>query len=127
MGFPSPAADFAEDKLSLDRLCNTGAPGVFLFRSDTHSFREAIKPGAKLIVNLGAQSVDGSLVLCVVESEFRLQRLPLCPNPHLEGLDNPESKLPLPRSDEEATKIRGVATPIVNYARTSEFDDMPVI
>lgn len=127
MGFPSPAADYAEDKLSLDQLCNTGAPGVFLFLSDTHSFREAIKPGALLIVNFGAQPVDGSLVLCVVESEFRLQRLRLYPNAHLEMLDNPERKLPLPGNDEEGTEIRGVVTHIVNDARTGEFDDRPVM
>ena len=52
MGFPSPATDYQENRLSLDQHCNTGAPGVFFFRSDTYSFREGIKPGALLIVDL---------------------------------------------------------------------------
>ncbi len=36
MGFPSPATDYQENRLSLDQHCNTGAPGVFFFRSDTY-------------------------------------------------------------------------------------------
>lgn len=67
MGFPSPATDYQENRLSLDQHCNTGAPGVFFFRSDTYSFREGIKPGALLIVDFGGTPVDGSLVLCVLE------------------------------------------------------------
>ena len=55
--------DYQENRLSLDQHCNTGAPGVFFFRSDTYSFREGIKPGALLIVDFGGTPVDGSLVL----------------------------------------------------------------
>ncbi|VCV70880.1 hypothetical protein BANRA_05082 [Escherichia coli] len=29
MGFPSPATDYQENRLSLDQHCNTGAPGFF--------------------------------------------------------------------------------------------------
>ncbi|EPM7891949.1 S24 family peptidase [Escherichia coli] len=79
MGFPSPATDYQENRLSLDQHCNTGAPGVFFFRSDTYSFREGIKPGALLIVDFGGTPVDGSLVLCVLEQEFRIMRLRLHP------------------------------------------------
>lgn len=41
MGFPSPATDYQENRLSLDQHCNTGAPGVFFFRSDTHIVTDA--------------------------------------------------------------------------------------
>lgn len=61
MGFPSPATDYQENRLSLDQHCNTGAPGVFFFRSDTYSFREGIKPGALLIVDFGGTPVDGGV------------------------------------------------------------------
>lgn len=46
MGFPYPAADYTEERLSLDRICNTGDLGVYLIRSETHSFREGIRLGA---------------------------------------------------------------------------------
>ncbi|WP_342761335.1 S24 family peptidase [Klebsiella pneumoniae] len=87
MGFPSPATDYQENRLSLDQHCNTGAPGVFFFRSDTYSFREGIKPGALLIVDFGGTPVDGSLVLCVLEQEFRIMRLRLHPKRCLQELD----------------------------------------
>lgn len=53
MGFPSPAMDYQESRLSLDSYCKTGRPGVFLFRSDCTSFREGIRQGSLLIVDFG--------------------------------------------------------------------------
>lgn len=44
---------------------------MFLFRSDCTSFREGIRPGLLLIVEFGARPVDGSLLLCILEDEFR--------------------------------------------------------
>lgn len=92
MGFPSPATDYQENRLSLDQHCNTGAPGVFFFRSDTYSFREGIKPGALLIVDFGGTPVDGSLVLCVLEQEFRIRGL------GSNGTKNQRKSLPSPFS-----------------------------
>jgi DNA polymerase V len=118
MGFPSPARDYEESRISLDQLCRTGTPGVFMFSSNTHSFREGIKPGALLIVDFGAIPVDGSLVLCVIEQEFRLQRLRLFPAPRLQELDQPELIRHVPDMDDEnGIEIRGVVTHIVNDAR----------
>ncbi len=59
MGFPSPATDYQENRLSLDQHCNTGAPEYSFFRSDTYSFREGIKPGALLIVDFGGTPLTG--------------------------------------------------------------------
>ncbi|EAV4637738.1 sOS mutagenesis and repair protein UmuD [Salmonella enterica] len=127
MGFASPAADYTETRLSLDNLCKTHAPGVFIIRSETHSVREGIKPGALLIVDYGAQPVDGSLVLCVMENVFRIKRLRLYPAAQLQDLDRPGRSHVLPRNDEDGIEIRGVVTHIVNDARTGEFDNLPVI
>lgn len=127
MGFPSPAIDYQENKLSLDQHCNTGAAGVFLFRSDTHSFREGIKPGALLITDFDATPVDGSLVFCIVEEQFRIMRLRLYPDRLLQELDRLEKARPLPEHDEDGIEIRGVITHIVNDARRGEFLDLAVL
>lgn len=127
MGPPSSAADYTEARLSLDALSKTHAPGVYLFRSNTHSFREGIKPDALLIVDCCARPVDGSLVLCVLEDEFRIQRLRLYPGAHIEELDNPDKKRKLPAGDEEGIEIKGVVTHIVNDAQTEVFDVRPVM
>ena len=100
---------------------------MFLFRSDTHSFREGIKPGALLITDFGATPVDGSLVLCIVEEQFRIMRLRLNPDRFLQELDRLEKVRPFPEHDEDVIEIRGVITHIVNDARTGEFLDLPVI
>ncbi|AOM98194.1 MULTISPECIES: HumD family translesion DNA polymerase [Enterobacteriaceae] len=126
MGFPSPATDYQENRLSLDQHCNTGAPGVFFFRSDTYSFREGIKPGALLIVDFGGTPVDGSLVLCVLEQEFRIMRLRLHPKRCLQELDKLDNFRAIPDDDEDGLEVRGVITHIVTDARTGEFHEMPV-
>lgn len=125
MGFPSPAADYLEHRLSLDHHCNTNNPGVYLFRSSTTSFREGIKSGALLIVDFGATPVDGSIVVCTIEGEFRLMRLRLHPTPYLQHLDRLEQAYAL--SDGNDYEIRGVITHILIDARTGEFDESPVI
>ncbi|MEX4826696.1 sOS mutagenesis and repair protein UmuD, partial [Klebsiella pneumoniae] len=106
MGFPSPATDYQENRLSLDQHCNTGAPGVFFFRSDTYSFREGIKPGALLIVDFGGTPVDGSLVLCVLEQEFRIMRLRLHPKRCLQELDKLDNFRAIPDDDEDGLEVR---------------------
>ncbi|KDI11860.1 hypothetical protein AE73_05399 [Klebsiella pneumoniae CHS 17] len=106
MGFPSPATDYQENRLSLDQHCNTGAPGVFFFRSDTYSFREGIKPGALLIVDFGGTPVDGSLVLCVLEQEFRIMRLRLHPKRCLQELDKLDNFRAIPDDDEDGSARR---------------------
>lgn len=118
--------DYQENRLSLDQHCNTGAPGVFFFRSDTYSFREGIKPGALLIVDFGGTPVDGSLVLCVLEQEFRIMRLRLHPKRCLQELDKLDNFRAIPDDDEDGLEVRGVITHIVTDARTGEFHEMPV-
>ena len=125
MGFPSPAMDYQESRLSLDSYCKTGRPGVFLFRSDCTSFREGIRQGSLLIVDFGGKPVDGSLMLCVLEEQIRLMRLRLrlrlYPKRCLQELDKLDSIRELPEDDEDELEIRGVITHIVTDARTGEF------
>lgn len=99
---------------------------MFLFRSDCISFREGIRQDSLLIVDFGARPVDGSLVLCVLEDEFRIMRLRLHPTRYLQELDRPENVRALPDNEDEGIEIWGVVTHIVTDARTGEFDDRPV-
>nr|WP_172693826.1 sOS mutagenesis and repair protein UmuD [Klebsiella pneumoniae] len=91
-----------------------------------YSFREGIKPGALLIVDFGGTPVDGSLVLCVLEQEFRIMRLRLHPKRCLQELDKLDNFRAIPDDDEDGLEVRGVITHIVTDARTGEFHEMPV-
>ncbi|RXX52237.1 sOS mutagenesis and repair protein UmuD, partial [Enterobacter cloacae] len=71
----------------------------FFFRIDTYSFLEGIKPCALLIVDFGGTSVDRSLVLCVLEQEFRIMRLRLHPNQCLQELDRLDNIRVIPDDD----------------------------
>lgn len=126
MGFPSPAQDYVEDRLSIDTLAQLHRPSVYLMRHSVASWREGIKSGALLVVDMGAKPCDGSLVVCVIAGQFRLKRLRLFPRPHLQHLDRLNEVIQLD-DQTDPPEIRGVITHIVNDARTGEFDDCPVM
>ena len=126
--FPSPAADYREDAISLDREFVKKPSATFFLRQTETSWREGIKKGALLIMDTSLKPVDGSLVICHLNGKIRLLRLRLLPRVHLEELDRPEQKTYITDDDcEERVVIKGVVTYIVNDARTGEFDDCPVM
>nr|WP_249942147.1 S24 family peptidase [Escherichia coli] len=95
---------------------------MFYFRSGVTSLREGIKSGALLVVDCGATAVDGSIVICIIQGEFRLQRLRKHPAPCLQHLDRTDKNY-----DIEGVEIKGVVTHIINDARSGEFDDCLVV
>jgi len=129
MGFPSPATDYIEQRVSLDEVCCTQKASTYLFRTDFTSWREGIKKEALVIVDYSLLPVDGSLVVCVVDGIFRTKRYRTHPRPVLEDLDYPDRKTILPDDDEFTSdiSIRGVVTFVLNDARSGEFDDCPVM
>jgi len=74
MGFPSPAKDFEEQSLSLDQLCNTRAPSVYLMRYVQGSQREYIKPNSYLVIDSAAKPTSGSLIVAAIDGEFVVRR-----------------------------------------------------
>ncbi|MDM6728498.1 S24 family peptidase [Citrobacter braakii] len=126
MGFPSPAADFAETRISLDeRLISRPSATYFMRAGNTH-FREGILEGALLVVDASLPPCDGSLLVCAIEGEFRIKRYRSYPKPHLINLENGKRES-LPDDDGVSRPVFGVITYIINDARTAEFDDCPVL
>lgn len=130
MGFPSPAADFAEQRISLDdRLISKPAATYFMRAANSH-FREGVLQGALLVVDSSLSPCDGSLLVCAIEGEFRIKRYRLHPKPHLINLDNGRrEELPIDEDDGHSPTraVFGVITYIINDARSGEFDDCPVM
>ena len=90
MGFPSPAKDFEEQSLSLDQLCNTRAPSVYLMRYAEGSQREYIKPNSYLVIDSAVKPTSGSLIVATVDGEFVVRRYVMAGGVvRLEQLDTP--------------------------------------
>ncbi len=130
MGFPSPAADYVEARVSPDQVCRWGGnPAHYMVRANNTSWREGIKQDAFLIIDKSRSPVDGSLVVAIDSGEFEVKRLKLFPTACLESLDNPDEVRLIEWGDLEGeeTMIWGVVTFIINDATTGEFDDCPVM
>ncbi|EFH2757148.1 HumD family translesion DNA polymerase [Escherichia coli] len=129
MGFPSPAADFAETRISLDEKLIAKPSATYFMRAACSHFREGILQGALLVIDSSLSPCDGSLLICAIEGEFRIKRYRMHPMPHLINLENGRRE-ELPADEEGYTtssSVFGVITYIINDARTAEFDDCPVM
>ena len=129
MGFPSPDADFAETRITLDqRLIHKPAATYFMLAGET-IYRCGIMKDALLVVDASLIPCDGSLLVCESEGIIKVKRYRTHPQPHLENVSNGR-KEKLPGHDDNSTEARpifGVITYIINDARSGEFDDCPVM
>ncbi|WP_458256324.1 HumD family translesion DNA polymerase [Citrobacter portucalensis] len=137
MGFPSPAADYVETRISLDQQLISQPAATYFMRASRSHFREGIIQGALLVVDASLSPCDGSLLICAIDGEFRIKRYRTHPQPHLVNLENGRTgerengrREALPVDDDgysSAPAIFGVITYIINDARNAEFDDCPVM
>ncbi|MFB4633523.1 HumD family translesion DNA polymerase [Enterobacter kobei] len=129
MGFHSPATDYVEQRISLDKRIITRPAATYFIRAGATHYREGIMNGALLVVDASLNPCDGSLLICRMDGEFRIMRYRTHPQPCLENPENGRRE-PLPSKDEVSDTSRpifGVITYIINDARSGEFDDCPVM
>lgn len=129
MGFPSPAQDYVEERISLDKRMILRPAATYFMRAGATHYREGILQGAMLVVDASLTPCDGSLLVCSDGGEFRIKRYRAYPQPHLENLENGKREV-LPGRDDVTDTSRpvfGVITYIINDARSGEFDDSPVM
>jgi len=93
MGFPSPAKDYKEQSLSLDQLCNTRVPSVYLMRYASGSQKEFIKPNSVLVINSSVTLSNGALIVVSIDEEFTVRRYVMVGGTvRLENLDEPSKE-----------------------------------
>ncbi|AXX02800.1 LexA family transcriptional regulator [Cronobacter sakazakii] len=127
MGYPNPAADYVENRLSLDdRLIHKPAATYYMKASET-IYRCGIMKDALLVLYMSATPCDGSIVVCAYEGELVLRRLKLISRRCLQDIDHPNFTWPLPVEDDDTKQVYGVVTYVINDARGGEFDDSPVM
>lgn len=75
-GFPSPADDYLEDALDLNRYLISDAPATFMVRVRGDSMIGAgIGEGDILVVDRGRTPQHDQIVLAVIDGEFTVKRL----------------------------------------------------
>ena len=75
-GFPSPAADYIEGRLSLDEHLIEHPAATFFVRVDGNSMTGfGIHDGDLLVVDRASTAVDRSVVIAVVEGDFTVKQL----------------------------------------------------
>lgn len=119
MGFASPAMDYIESSISLDRQLIQHPTATYFMRADATYLRAGIISGALLVVDAAAVACDGSIIVCAIAGEHVLRRLRLYPRRGVESLDNGRFE-----NLTEDADFFGVITYIINDARSGEFVEM---
>jgi DNA polymerase V len=80
-GFPSPAADYFEARLSLDEHLIEHREATFFVRVQGHSMTGfGIHDGDLLVVDRALDPADRSVVIAVVDGQFAVKQLCLLPD-----------------------------------------------
>jgi DNA polymerase V len=75
-GFPSPAADFEEDKISLDQMVVKHKEATFYARVKGSSMTEAgINDGDILVIDRSLEPHDNKVAICYIDGEFTVKRI----------------------------------------------------
>lgn len=75
-GFPSPAADFLDDAIDLNKYLIKNPSSTFLAFTDGVSMTDAgIADKDLLIIDKSLEPTDGKIAVCIIEGEFVLKRL----------------------------------------------------
>lgn len=74
-GFPSPAEDYVEGSIDLNRDLVKHPLSTFYVRVDGDSMLPSIQPDALLVVDRMAETRDGHIVLARIGSAFLVKRL----------------------------------------------------
>lgn len=75
-GFPSPADDYSESRLDLNKQLITNESATFYARVRGDSMTLAgISDGDLLIIDRSKTPANGSIVVCLIDGEFTVKRL----------------------------------------------------
>ena len=109
-GFPSPAEDYLEARIDLNKELIINKSATFYARVKGESMNLAgISDGDLLIIDKSKTPVSGSIVVCLIDGEFTLKRLEKQGNIFYLMPENPDYK-PIKIKPENDVTIWGVVT-----------------
>lgn len=75
-GFPSPADDFKEMRISLDKALVKNEDATFYARVSGNSMIDAnIEDGDLLVIDRSIENRNGKIAVCMIDGEFTIKRL----------------------------------------------------
>ncbi|HFK5645959.1 TPA: translesion error-prone DNA polymerase V autoproteolytic subunit [Enterobacter ludwigii] len=114
-GFPSPAADYVEQRIDLNELLVAHPSSTYFVKAAGDSMIEAgISDGDLLVVDSSRTAEHGDIVIAAVEGEFTVKRLQLRPTVQLIPMNSACS--PIVVGCEDTLDVFGVVTFIVKSA-----------
>ena len=113
-GFPSPALDFEEGSIDLNKYLIDKPLATYYGRVQGESMKDAgINDGDLLIIDKSIEPADGKIAVCYIDNEFTLKRLKVTK----QGVWlMPENKKypPIKVEEHNSLTIWGVVTYIIN-------------
>ena len=75
-GFPSPAADFEENKISLDKIVVKNKETTFYAKASGNSMIGAgIDDGDILVIDRSLEPTNNKIAVCFIDGEFTVKRI----------------------------------------------------
>ena len=111
-GFPSPAQDYVEQRIDLNKLIVQHPSSTYFLRVSGESMTGAgINDGDMLVVDSALRASHGDIVVASVEGEFTVKRLQLqrC----LQLMPMNRQFKPIAISTEDALEVFGVVTYVI--------------
>ncbi|EEY9278676.1 TPA: translesion error-prone DNA polymerase V autoproteolytic subunit [Escherichia coli] len=115
-GFPSPAADYVEQRIDLNQLLIQHPSATYFVKASGDSMIDGgISDGDLLIVDSAITANHGDIVIAAVDGEFTVKKLQLRPTVQLIPMNSAYS--PITISSEDTLDVFGVVIHVVKAMR----------
>ncbi len=115
-GFPSPAADYVEQRIDLNQLLIQHPSATYFVKASGDSMIDGgISDGDLLIVDSAITPSHGDIVIAAVDGEFTVKKLQLRPTVQLIPMNSAYS--PITISSEDTLDVFGVVIHVVKAMR----------
>ena len=112
-GFPSPAADFDESKISLDNVLVKNKEATFYAKASGNSMiGERIDDGDILLIDRSLEPKNNKIAICFIDGEFTVKRIKIENEDVYLMPENPNYK-PIKISLENDLIIWGIVTYVI--------------
>ena len=112
-GFPSPAADFDESKISLDNVLVKNKEATFYAKASGNSMNGAgIDDGDILVIDRSLEPNNNKIAVCFIDGEFTVKRIKL-ENEEVYLMPENSNYKPIKISEENELIIWGIVTYVI--------------